>query len=298
MSASEILFNYLYQFLDSMSFLIIAAVGMAIIYGMMGLINLAHGEYVMLGAYITTIAAKAGIWLPLAIVCGSLGVAIWGGIVNQLIMSRLRGRPLDSVVTSWGISLIMSQSILVIFGPSMLGVSTPMGSFNVGKLSYSTYRVFLAFFAVALLIALWALFKHTKFGLHSRATMQNPEIAYALGVDSNKMYLLTYMLGSALAGLCGGLYAPTMSIVPTIGNSFMVQSFVTVVVGGSEPILGTLFSGTGLGIVNSVLSQKYGTLIGKIGMLLVAIVFIRVLPDGFSGLIDKYRLKARKTDEN
>ena len=144
-------------------------------------------------------------------------------------------------------------SILVIFGPSMLGVSTPMGSFNVGKLSYSTYRVFLAFFAVALLIALWALFKHTKFGLHSRATMQNPEIAYALGVDSNKMYLLTYMLGSALAGLCGGLYAPTMSIVPTIGNSFMVQSFVTVVVGGSEPILGTLFSGTGLGIVNSVL---------------------------------------------
>lgn len=291
------LFNYLYQFLDSMSFLIIAAVGLAIIFGMMGLINLAHGEYVMLGAYITTLTAKAGIYFPIAVLLGTIGVAIWGGLVNQLIISRLYARPLDSVVTSWGISLIMSQGILVLFGPSLQGISTPMGSFTVGGLSYSVYRVFLAFFAVALLLALWVLFKRTKFGLHSRATMQNAEIAHALGVNSNRMYLATYMLGSGLAGLCGGLYAPTMSIVPTFGNGFMVQSFVTVVVGGAEPILGSLMSSAGLGVINSVLSQLYGTLMGKIGMLVVAIVFIRVLPDGFSGLIERHRLKVRKTNE-
>ena len=294
MNAGETIFNFVYQFMDSFSFLVLAAIGLAIIFGMMGLINLAHGEYIMLGAYITTIAAAKGVWLPIAIVCGALGVAVFGGIVDRLIISRLYKRPLDSVVASWGISLLLSQGILVLFGPSMQGVSTPMGSFKVGENNYSTYRVFLAVFVVVLLLGLYCLFKYTKFGLHSRATMQNAEIARSLGVNSNRMYLSTYMLGSALAGLCGGLYAPTMSIVPTFGSNFMVQSFVTVVVGGSEPMIGTLLSGSALGVINSTLSQLFGTLIGRLGLLLVAIAFIRVLPDGFSGLVDKYRLKVRR----
>lgn len=289
-----IAFDLFYQFMNSFSFLILSAVGLAIVFGMMGIINLAHGEFIMLGAYITTMLAVAGIPLPVAIIMGSLGVGIFGFFIDRLIICRLYGRPLDSVVATWGISMIMGQGMLIIFGPSLQGVSTPLGSLSIGGGTYSTYRIILFAISILLLVFMYWLFMHTKFGLHSRATMQKPAIASSLGVNTNKMYSLTFVLGSAFAGLTGGIYAPTMAISPSFGTGFLMPSFVTVIVGGANPLIGTVLSGGTLGFVDSLLANIYGTFIGRLGLLTVAIIVIRLIPLGFSGLVEKKTMRGVK----
>ncbi len=288
------IFNYLYQFFDSFAFLILAVAGLAVIFGMMGIINLAHGEFIMLGAYAFTLMAKASVPLFLAAILSALIVGVFGYIVNALVVSRLYGRPLDSVVATWGISLLLRQGMLILLGPSLPGLTTPYGTFSVGQSTYSVYRVLLAVLAVALLVGIYLLFMHTKFGLHSRATMQNSEIAQSLGINAKRMYAVTFMLGSALAGLCGALYAPTMTITPTMGQAFQNDSFVAVIVGGADPLVGMALSGGLLGIIQSALSLLFGTFFGKMGLLLVAIIVIRVLPKGLSGLAEKQMVKGRR----
>ncbi|RFU66597.1 ABC transporter permease subunit [Peribacillus glennii] len=287
------IFELIYQFMNNFSFLILSAVGLAIIFGMMGIINLAHGEFIMLGAYITTLATASGVPLPLAILLAAAGVGVFGLIVDRLIINRLYGRTLDSVVVTWGISMILSQGILIIFGPSLEGSSTPLGSISIAGATYSTYRILLFFIAIVMLGIIYWLFMHTKFGLYSRATMQKHDIANTMGINTNKMYSLTFMLGAALAGLTGGLYAPTMAVSPTFGSAFLMPSFVTVIVGGANPLIGTSLSGGVLGVVNSILDILWGTFYGRLGLLVVAIIVIRLLPLGFSGLVEKKLMRGR-----
>lgn len=285
-------FNYLYQFLDSFSFLILSVAGLAVIFGMMGIINLAHGEFIMLGAYMFTILAKASVPLVLAVILAAAFVGVFGYCVNWLVTSRLYGRPLDSVVATWGISLLLRQGVLILLGPSLPGLTTLLGTFSVGESTYSFYRILLAVLAVGVLLGMYLLFMHTRFGLHSRATMQDNQTAQSLGINSRRMYAATFMLGSALAGLCGALYAPTMTITPTMGQAFQNDSFVTVIVGGADPLLGMAISGGILGVIQSTLSLLFGTFFGKIGLLMMAIIVIRVLPKGFSGLVEKWMMRS------
>lgn len=285
-------FNLFYQFMDSFAFLILASAGLAIIFGMMGVINMAHGEFIMLGAYITTLlVTRLHLPLPLAILLGAVGVGVYGLVIERLIVHRLYGRPLDTVVATWGIGLIMSQGILILLGPSLPGLSTPLGSFSLHGSSYSVYRMLLGASAIALLALLYWLFTFTRFGLRARATMQNPEIASALGVNTSWMYSLTFMLGASLAGLTGGLFAPTTTIVPNFGTSFTVESFVTVIVGGASPLVGTSLSGVALGIISSGLAKFYTTFVARVGLLIATIIVIRVLPKGLSGLISQKGLR-------
>src|SRR5699024_5059046 len=130
-------------------------------------------------------------------------------------------RPLDSVVATWGISLIMSQGMLIVMGPSLQGLSTPLGTFTVGDINYSTYRLILTIIALFLIILLYWIFMHTNFGLKSRATMQNEQIARSLGTNTDKMYTMTFVIGSMFAGLTGGLYSFTMTIGTTFGTGFL-----------------------------------------------------------------------------
>ena len=275
---------FIYQFLVSTSFLILAALGMAIIYGMMDITNMAQGEFMMLGAYTTVLLVnRAGCPFMLAVLCGTVVTALFGGLCDRLIIRRLYGRTLDSIVVTWGISIILQQLIYILFGPDL-----------EGSVSYSVYRIMLIGIAVVLVLGFYLLFKLTKFGLHSRATMQNREIASAFGVNTYKINSLTFMLGSALAGLVGSLYAPLMGITPTMGTNFLTESFVTVVVGGANPLAGTVLAGTGLGLVEGTLSIFYGTFIGRIGILLIAILSIRVLPNGFSGLVERNSIRRKR----
>ena len=286
----ETTLGLLYQFGDSFAFLVLCAAGLAVIFGMMGVINLAHGEFIMCGAYVTVATVGAGLPLAAAIACGALAAGAVGVVLERLVVQRLYGRPLDTIVATWGISLIASQGTLILLGPSMPGVGTPLGSITYGEFSYSVYRLVLMAVAVLLFVALWLAFNRTRFGLLARATIQVPHIAEALGVDTRLIYSLTFGLGAALAGLTGGLYAPTMTIVPTMGGTFVVEAFVTVVVGGADVFLGTAPAAALLGLVKSGLTSWHGQLFGQIGLLVAVILVIRVLPNGISGSLVRARV--------
>jgi urea ABC transporter permease protein UrtB len=279
----SVILGFLYTVGDAFAFLVLAAAGLAIIFGMMGVINLAHGEFIMCGAYVTVTVARLGVPLPLAIACGSLAAGLVGMVVERLVVRHLYGRPLDTIVATWGISLIATQGVLIVLGSSMPGVPIPFGSFSYGAYSYSTYRIVLMVVAVCLLIGLYLLFTRTRFGVLARATIQVPGMAEALGVDTRWIYSLTFGFGAALAGLTGGLYAPTMTIVPTMGATFIMEAFVTVVVGGADVFFGTAPAAFILGFLKATATSWGGQLAGQIALLVTVIIVIRVLPRGVSG---------------
>ena len=283
------LFAAFYQFGDAFAFLVLSACGLAIIFGMMGVINLAHGEFIMCGAYVTVMATRAGIPLPLSILLGSLVAGIIGMILERLVIRHLYGRPLDTIVATWGVSLIATQGTLIVLGSTMQGVGTPLGSFVVGGLSFSIYRIVLILAALAVLGGLYLLFNKTRFGILARATIQVPHMAEGLGVNTRHIYALTFGLGAALAGLTGGLYAPTMTMVPTMGATFIVEAFVTVVVGGADVFLGTAPAAVVLAIVKAGMTSWQGQLFGQIALLVAVVMVIRLLPRGISGFILKER---------
>ena len=284
-----------FQFLDSFAFLVLATAGLAIIFGMMGVINLAHGEFILVGIYGTALTHHAGLPLPLAMVAGVAITTAFGVVVERVIVQHLYDRLLDSMVATWGLALIVAQLLLIVFGSSLDSISTPMGNVAYGPFTSGTYRsVFLPLVALAVLGGLYVLFTRTEFGVKARATIEDPETARAMGIDTDRMYVTTFALGSALAGLTGALYAPAIgAITPDRGSVFLVEAFVAVVVGGPSVVVGTLAASGLLGFVNAVFSFQLGTFVGLMAMLVVAIIALRVLPDGITGYIEQWRQRRR-----
>jgi branched-chain amino acid transport system permease protein len=289
MDITTLAFSALFQFGDAFAFLVLSACGLAVIFGMMGVINLAHGEFIMCGAYVTASTVHAGLPLPLGIVAGALVSALVGMLVEFVVVRHLYDRPLDTIVATWGLSLIATQGTLIAIGSTMGGVGTPFGSFQVGAYSYSIYRIVLFAAALGVLGGLYALFNWTSFGVKARATIQVPHMANALGVDTRWIYSLTFACGAGLAGLAGGLYAPTMTLVPTMGATFIMEAFVTVVIGGADVFLGTAPAAAVLAVVKSVMTSWQGQLFGQIGLLIAVVVVVRVLPKGISGFLLRER---------
>ena len=277
----------MYQFADVFAFLILSAAGLAIVFGMMGVINMAHGEFIMCGAYVTVGLVHGGVPLPLAQLGGVLAAAVIGVVVEVLIVRKFYSRPLDSLLATWGLSLVVTQGMLIVVGSSVAGIGTPPGSFTVGEYSFSVYRLVLFGGALAALALIYVIFMRTRFGVHARATMQNPRMAQSLGVRVGRIYGLSFGIGAGLAGLCGALYAPTMTLIPTMGATFIVESFVTVVVGGANVLLGTAPAGLLLAGVRTALNAWAGQIVGQIGMLLAVIIIIRLLPEGVSGFLTR-----------
>jgi branched-chain amino acid transport system permease protein len=222
-------------------------------------------------------------------ILGALGTAAFGAIVERTIVRRLYGRLLDSMIVTFGLGLILTQGTRIIFGNSLQSIGTPFG--NVPGYTYSAYRVLLLLAAVAVLGGAYLVFTRTEFGIKARATIQDAETARSMGVDTDRMYTVTFAIGSGLAGLTGALYAPSATIVPGMGQSFLVESFVTVVTGGSTVLLGTTLAGGVLGTIDAIFSNLYGNFIGQIALLITAIIVIRLLPDGLTGLAHTVRDK-------
>ena len=282
------LFSYFYQFADVFAFLILSSAGLAIVFGMMGVINMAHGEFVMCGAYVTVGMVDLGLPLILAQLCGALIAGLIGVVVEVTIIRRFYQRPVDTLLATWGLSLIVTQGTLLLIGSTLQGIGTPSGSFTVGDYSFSAYRMILFGASLAVLALIYVVFMRTHFGVLARATMQHAAMARALGVRVNWVYALSFGLGTGLAGLCGGLYAPTMSLIPTMGSTFVVESFVTVVIGGTNVLLGTAPAGILLAAVRTGLNAWHGQIVGQIGMLIAVILMIRVLPDGITGWVNRH----------
>jgi branched-chain amino acid transport system permease protein len=289
--------NLLYQYADNIAFLLLAALGLMIILGVVNVINLAHGELIMLGAYITTLGYNhAHLPLPLCMLLSVVGVGLFGLLLERFVIRRFYDDKLAALVATWGVSLILSQGVLLVFGPSMPSVPLPAWTLSYGGYSFGGYRLLLLAVAVLAIVAAWWTFYYTKLGVRTRATMQNAAMARALGADTRRIYLLTFGAGSALAGLTGALYAPTTTIVPLMGTQFVDVAFITVVVGGgSNPIVGALTSAALLSLIATPLSSVFGTFTGRIGLLVAALIVIRFFPRGLSGYWQerRYRRMAR-----
>jgi branched-chain amino acid transport system permease protein len=285
--------SLLYQYADNVAFLLLAALGLMIILGVVNVINLAHGELIMMGAYITTLAYnRAHLPLALCMVLSTLGVGLFGMLLERFVIRRFYDDKLGALVATWGISLILSQGTLLVLGASMQSVSLPSWTFSYGGYSFGGYRLLLFMIAIVVVLLAWWTFYYTRLGVRTRATMQNADMARALGVDTRRIYLLTFGAGSALAGLTGALYAPTTTIVPLMGNQFVDVAFITVVIGGgTNPIVGALTSAALLSLIATPLSSVFGTFIGRIGLLISALVVIRFLPRGISGYVQDIRYR-------
>ena len=219
----------------------------------MRVINLAHGEFLMLGGYTAVLTYGHGVNLWVAILLlPPLAVGLVGVVVERLLIRRLYGRMIDTMLATWGLSLALIGGVTMLFGNSVTGISAPLGNFAVGRFHVSVYDLFLMGAAVVLSLAVWAVLKLTPAGLLARGTMQNAEMASALGVPPDRVYAVTFAAGAALSGLAGGLIAPLSGVVPTMGTAYIAKAFITVITGGAA-------------------------------LLIVAIVLLRLLPRGITG---------------
>ena len=272
--------------------LALISLGLAVIFGMMRVINLAHGEFLMLGGYTVVVATNAGIdiWVAMLILA-PLVVGLIGVVVERLLIRWLYGRMIDTLLATWGLSLLFIGLVTSIFGASTATtISPPLGVLSIGEYTSSAYELLLIGITAALGIAVYAVLKGTRLGLVARGTMQDAETASALGVSTSRIYMVTFGVGAAISGLAGGLLAPITGVLPTIGAVYIAKAFITVISGGAAILAGTVSASVLLGGVNGVASFLTGPTIGEVALLLTAIVLLRLMPRGITGTIFKKSL--------
>ena len=272
------------QALTSVANLALISAGLAIIFGMMRVINFAHGEFLMLGGYAAIISNQAGLnlWISMRVVA-PLVVALVGAVLERLIIRRLYGRMVDTMLATWGISLALVGLVTVIFGNTVSGISPPLGSVEIGQYAISVYELLLVAIVVCLFGAGWFVLKKTNIGLIARGTMQNRQMAAQIGIDPKKVYSVTFTIGAAVTGLAGALIAPIAGVVPSIGAVYIAKAFITVISGGAAILTGTLASASVLGTVNTLTSFVWTSVLGEVALLAAAVVMLRLLPHGITG---------------
>ena len=272
-----------FNVLTGIATLVLITLGLGVIYGMMRVINLAHGEFMMLGAYTAVTAYQAGvnIWVSMLVLPPLLVGLV--GLVLERTLIRSDGRIIDTILATWGVSLGLTGLMATIFGNVVRAVPTPTGGFAIGQYGASLYGLVIVATAVAGLAGMLALLRYTKFGLILRATMQNPNMAAALGVSPPIIYMAAFALGSALAGLAGGVLAPISGVSPGMGAAYIARAFITVLGGGPAIITGTGLASSAFGMINQLVSFQTTPVIGDVALLAAAIVMIRVLPQGITG---------------
>ncbi|HEX2367511.1 MAG TPA: branched-chain amino acid ABC transporter permease [Bradyrhizobium sp.] len=272
------------QVLYAIASLALISVGLAIIFGMMRVINLAHGEFLMLGAYAAIVATSHGIniWVSILVIA-PIVVGVIGIIVERAIIRFLYGRMIDTMLATWGLSLFLVGLTTAIFGNTTVGISAPLGSFEIGTYRVSTYTLFVIAVAIAVLAGIFAVLRWTRLGLIARGTMQNANMAAALGVDPPRVYAVTFGIGAALTGLAGAVLAPVSGVFPTIGVAYVAKSFITVIGGGAAILSGTVSASVLFGTVNQIATFVTTPVFGEVALLATAIILIRLLPQGITG---------------
>jgi len=279
----QLLANYVYLIGYSFAIFVLISLGLAVIFGMMRVINLAQGEFIMLGAYACVEATKSGLPLWLAIIVAGLAVGAFGIVVERLIIRFLYGRILDTLLATWGLSLFLVGGVTILYGPQSVSVGATLGNFQIGDISYSRYSLVVIIVAVVMLVGTYALWRFTRFGLIVRGTMQNAGMANAMGINTGLVYMLTFGFGSALAGLAGAVLVPIVGASPQLGLSYIAKAFITVIAGGPLPLLGTSAASAVFSTIDGIISYHSSTVVSEIAVLLIAIVLLRLLPLGITG---------------
>jgi branched-chain amino acid transport system permease protein len=273
----------LYLTVYSIALLILVSLGLAVIFGMMKVINLAHGEFMMLGAYVCVLCVNAGAPLWLAFAGAFVAVGLFGVVVERTIIRFLYGRVVDTLLATWGLSLLLVGFVTTVFGPQGRGIPTPFGNVTFGGMNFSSYNFVLIAIAAGMVAVTWAVARFTTVGLIVRGTMQDATIAGALGVNPGLVYMGTFGYGAALAGLAGAVLVPITGASPTLGISFVAQAFITVIVGGHMPLIGTMGASGLFGTINGVVSYLWSSVGGEVSVLIVAVILLRLLPLGITG---------------
>ena len=266
------------------SILLLVALGLAIIYGTTGVINLAHGEFVMLGAYSAwALQTIIGLGLLESLVIIFLMVALLGWLVERGVIRHLYKRPLDTILATWGIGVIAQQAIRLTAGGELRYVEMPAllaGSVPILGVETSLFRVFILVLAAALFGLTWYLMYRTDIGMKLRAITQNREMASCFGINSRRIYSLTFAYGAGLAGLAGALVSPLKSVSPEMGTTYVIDAFMVVVLGGVESLIGTIVSSAILGQLTGFLAFYSNDTMAKAVTLLAIVILIRFRPQG------------------
>jgi urea transport system permease protein len=265
--------------------LALAAFGLAIIFGLIGVINLGHGAMLTLGAYFTWACTSAGVPFILAVIVAAIGVGLIGLVLEHLVIRHFYDRPFETLLLTWGFFLIATELIKLVFGTDFRNVTNPLPlAFKLGPIDVPAYRTAVAGFALLLLAATAFVLYRTSLGIRIRALIQNREMASLLGLDIARTYKLVFASGALIAGLAGALISPMLSVDPYIGNVYLVRSFFVVTVGGLGELLGgtligSFFIGGSETIIALVSSQAFAQTI----VFALAIVVLRFRPQGFLG---------------
>ena len=266
------------------SILLLVAMGLSIIYGSMGIINLAHGEFVMLGAYTAWLfQVHFGLGLLVSLVPIFFVVAAVGWIIERYVLSVLGNRPLDTILATWGVGIMLQQAVRLMVGSELRYVQLPPSlsdSMEVFGLTVSSYRVFLFVAAILLFALTWVLMNRTTIGMKLRAIIQDSSVAASFGINARLVYGLTFAYGAGLAGLAGALVSPLKSVSPDMGTGYVVDAFMVVVLGGVQSLLGTVASALILGELSGVIAFLQNDTVAKAIVLLAIVVLIRFRPEG------------------
>jgi len=279
------------------SILLLAALGLAITYGLMGVINMAHGELIMIGAYTTymvqnffrsQIPGLFDFYLIAAVPAAFVVSALVGMLLEKTVIRFLYGRPLETLLATWGISLILMQTVRTIFGAQNVQVENPSwmsgGIEAISGVVLPWSRIVIIGFAAGVLLLIWLLLTRTRLGLYVRAVTQNRAMASCTGVPTGRVDMWAFGLGSGLAGLAGCALSQIGNVGPDLGQSYIVDSFMVVVLGGVGQLAGTVYAAMGLGIVNKFLEAWSGAVLAKIAVLVFIIIFIQKRPQGLFAL--------------
>lgn len=271
------------------SVLVLAAIGLAITFGVMGVINMAHGELIMLGAYTTFVIQQLmpnhiGLSVVVAIPAAFVVAGLVGIVMERLVIRHLYGRPLETLLATFGISLILQQAVRTIFSPLNQSISTPewmSGMLHINSvLALSWNRIYIIVFCLAVFFLLLLVMKRSALGLHVRAVSQNRMMARAMGIRSERVDILTFGLGAGIAGIAGVALSLITNVGPNLGQAYIIDSFIVVVFGGVGNLYGTLVAGMSLGILNKFMEPWAGAVLAKILLLVFIILFIQKRPQG------------------
>lgn len=277
------------------SVLLVTALGLAITYGLMGVINMAHGEIMVVGAYATYVTQNLfarwfgsgtvgyDFYFLAALPIAFLAAGLVGLILERSIIQWLYRRPLESLLATWGVSLALQQAFRTVFGPANVQINSPSwlrGNVVFADITFTYNRIFVIAFAIVVVVGAWLLINRTRFGLYVRAVTQNRIMASCMGVRTERVNMLTFAFGSGLAGLAGACLAQIGNVGPGLGQSHIVDCFMVVVSGGVGSLAGTVYAALGIGSIDQILQPFLGAVMGKILVLVAIILFLQWKPGG------------------
>ena len=275
---SELLTNA-FSVLSLGSIFVLIALGLHFTFGMLGLVNLAHGEFLLVGAYVAYAVQQATGSTVLGVVLAPFGAAVLGLLVERSLLRFFYDRPLDSLLATFGLAVIVRQGVQLLYSAVPRQVQDPLrGSFTLLDVNIPRWRLLIVLVDVVVIVAIFALLSRTRFGLRARASVRNPDLAETIGIDVGWVRALLFTIGSGLAGLAGALLAPISTLDPQFGLLFLVNSFLVVILGGVGSLAGLVTGGIVLGCSLALLQFSIPTVLAQIVVLVIAVVGVRLRP--------------------